>query len=87
MNQNVHYVLFFSKSKSLPITRKSFSEKPRVAFTNITVFVLDFYILLSLWSQVLALRDWTLKKAEEVSCQEASAQITNICIQEKYLTN
>ena len=67
-------------------TRKRFSEKPIVAFTNSRVFILDFYILLSLWSPVLGLSAWTLKKAHIVSCQEASEQITNICMQ-KFLTN
>ena len=38
------------------------------------------YILLSLCARIL-------KKAYKVSCQEASAQITNICMQEKFLNN
>ena len=32
------------------------------------------------WSHVLALSFWTLNRAHIFSCQEASAQITNICI-------
>ena len=69
-------------------TRKRFSEKPIVALTKSTVFILDFIlVLLSLWFHVLALNAWTLKKAHRVSCQEASAQITNICMLEKVLTN
>ena len=39
------------------------------------------------WSHVLALSLWTLKKAHIVSCHKASTQITNICMQGKYLTN
>ena len=39
------------------------------------------------WSNVLALSAWTLKKAHIVSCQEALAQITKICMQGKFLTN
>ena len=37
-------------------TRKRFSEKPIVAFTNSTVFILDFYIYMTkpVWSHVLA---------------------------------
>ena len=39
------------------ITRKRFSEKPTVAFTNSTVFILDFYIYMTkpVWFHVLAL--------------------------------
>ena len=68
---------------------KMFSEKPigLVAFTNSTVFILDLYMTKPLWSHVLALSAWTLKKAHIVSYQEASFQITNICMQEKFLTN
>ena len=69
-----------SKPKS---TRKRFSEKPIFAFTNSTVFVLDFLTTKPVWSHVLDLRFWTSR----VSCQEASAKITNICMQGKYLTN
>ena len=60
------------------------SEKPIVA-----VFILDFYIyiLLSLWSHVLAWSSLTWKKADIVSCQEALAQIRNICMLQKFLTN
>ena len=38
------------------ITRKRFSEKTIVAFTNSTVFILDFYIQMTkpVWSHVLA---------------------------------
>ena len=39
------------------------------------------------WSHVLALSAWNLEKAHTISCQEASAQITNICMQGKFLTN
>ena len=65
-----------------------FSEKPIVAFTNNTVFILDFYIYItkSVSSHVLALSPRTLNKAHTVSCQEASAQITNICMQGNFLT-
>ena len=37
-----------------PLTRKRFSEKPIVAFTNSTVFILDFYIYMTkpVWSHV-----------------------------------
>ena len=54
-------------------TRKRFSEKPIVAFTNSTVFILDFYIYMAnpFCSHVLALGAWTLKKALILSCQEA----------------
>ena len=38
-------------------------------------------------SHVFALSAWTLKKVHRVSCQEARAQITNICTQGKFLTN
>ena len=39
------------------INRKRFSEKSIVAFTNSTVFILDFYIYMAkpVWSHVLAL--------------------------------
>ena len=66
------YHLFVNNLKTLIIlqitqqTRKTFSEKPIVAFTNSTVFLLDFYILLSLWCHVLALSAWTFKKAHIV---------------------
>ena len=46
------------------ITRKRFSEKPIVALTNNTVFILACVV------SCLAFSAWTLKK---VSCQEASA--------------
>ena len=59
-------------------TRKRFSEKPIVVFTNSTVFILDFYILLSLWSHVLAWSSLILKKGHIVSCQEDSVEIRNI---------
>ena len=68
------------------ITRKRFSEKPIVAVTNITVFI-DLYITKPVWSHVLALSARTLKKDHIVSCQEASAQITNICMKVKFLSN
>ena len=62
------------------ITGKRFSEKPIVTFTNNTVFILDLLsITKPVWSHVLALSARTLKKAHTVSCQEASAQITNAC--------
>ena len=32
------------------------------------------------WSHVSALSSWTLKKAQIIDCQKASAQITNICM-------
>ena len=70
-----------------PKTRKRYSEKPIVAVTNSTVFILDLYITKTVWSHVLALSAWTLKKAHIVSCQKASAQITNICMQGKFLTD
>ena len=57
-------------------TRKRFSEKPIIAFTNSTVFILDCLF------QCL-----DLKKAHLVSCQEAASQITDICMQGKLLTN
>ena len=37
------------------ITRKRFSEKPIVAFTSSTVFMLNFYMTKPVWSHVLAL--------------------------------
>ena len=55
-------------------TRKRFSEKKTiVAFTNSTVFILDFYINMTkpVWSHVLALSACNLKKAHIVSYQEA----------------
>ena len=62
------------------ITRKRFSEKPIVTFTNNTVLILDLLsITKPVWSHVLALSARALKKAHTVSCQEASAQITNAC--------
>ena len=47
------------------MTRKRFSEKTKVAFTNRTVFILDLYIYITkpVWSHVLASSAWTLKKA------------------------
>ena len=45
------------------------------------------YMTKPVWSHVSALSAWTLKKAHIVSCKEASAQITKICIQGKFLTN
>ena len=39
------------------------------------------------WSHALALNAWTLKTAYIISCQEASAQITNTYMQGKFLTN
>ena len=54
------YSLFVNNLKTLIIlqitlqTRKTFSEKPIVAFTDSTVFILDFYMLLNLWYHVLA---------------------------------
>ena len=41
------YKLVLNKSKSkVMITRIKFSEKAIVAFTNTTVFILDFYIII-----------------------------------------
>ena len=50
-------ILAVIKTICLFPTRKGFSEKPIVAFTNSTVFILDFYIYMtkSIWSHVLAL--------------------------------
>ena len=47
---------------------KRFSEKTIVAFTNNTLFILDFYIYMTkpVWSHVLALSAWTLKKAHHL---------------------
>ena len=49
----------YSKIKEIFVTRKRFSEKPVVAFTNSTVFILhvDFCIYMTkpVWSHVLAL--------------------------------
>ena len=39
------------------------------------------YISKPVWSHVVVLSAWTLKKTHIVSCQEASSQITNICMQ------
>ena len=70
------------------ITRKSFLEKPVVVFTNSTVLLyITLYITKPVWSLVLALSAMTLKKAHIASCQKASAQITNFCMQGKFLTN
>ena len=55
---------------------KSFQKKTIVSFTNSSV-----------WSHVLALSAWTLKEAHIVSCQDVCAQITNIYMQGKFLTN
>ena len=38
-------------------TRKRFSEKPIVAFTNSTVFIKDLYMTNPVWSHGLALND------------------------------
>ena len=38
-------------------TRKRFSEKPIVAFTNSTVFIKDLYITNPVWTHGLALND------------------------------
>ena len=37
------------------------------------------------WSHVLALNAWTLKKAHIISYQETSVQITNFYMQGKFL--
>ena len=55
-----------------------FSEKPIVAFTNSTVFMLDFYTKPLVSCFILALSAWTLKKADIVSRQDASEQITKL---------
>ena len=39
--QKMNFILYLT---IIILTRKGFSEKPIVAFTNSTVFVLDFYI-------------------------------------------
>ena len=39
------------------------------------------------WSRVFGLSAWTLKKAHIISCQEARAQITNISMKSKFLTD
>ena len=49
-------VLTLMKSKTTIITRKRFSEKPIVTFTNSTVFILDFYMTEPVWFHVLALK-------------------------------
>ena len=70
------------------LTYKRFSEKPIVAFTNSTEFILDFYIYIMtkpVWPYTLALSAWTLKKPHY--SQLPGAQITNICMQGKFLTN
>ena len=51
-------------------TRKRFSEKPIVAFTNSKVYILDFYMTKPVWSHVLALRAWTLNKDLIIIYQE-----------------
>ena len=53
-DSNEYSIVPFSKNAT--ITRKRFSEKPIVAFTNSTVFILDFYIYMTkpVWSHVLA---------------------------------
>ena len=65
--------LFIIYTVSIINTRKRFSEKLIVAFTNSTVFILDFYINMTkpVWSHVLGMSAWTLKKAHIISCQEA----------------
>ena len=45
------------------ITRKRFSEKPIVAFTNSTVFILGLCMTKPVCSYILALSDWNLKQA------------------------
>ena len=73
---------------------KGFQKKPIVAFTNSTVLhSIDIrlqytqYITKLVRSYGLPLSARTLNKAHIVSCQKASAQITNICMQGKFLTN
>ena len=42
-------------------TRKRFSEKPIVAFTNSTIFILDLYIMTKpVWFYGIAFSAWTL---------------------------
>ena len=40
----IRTINFYNMSKRIYITRKRLSEKPKVAFTNYTVFTLDFCI-------------------------------------------
>ena len=53
----------------LKYLEKGFQKKTIVAFTNNTVFKLDFYNYV--WFHVLALSAWTLKKAHIVRFQGA----------------
>ena len=63
---------------------KRFSEKPIVAFTNSAVFMVDSYIH---DQPCLPLNAWTLRTTHIITCPEASAQIKNIYMQGKFLTN
>ena len=54
--------------------RKGFLEKPIVAFTNITVFILNFYMTKPVWSHVLA--SSAFEEAHIVSCHETRLQIS-----------
>ena len=42
----VHTISKHNPKGHYQLTRKRFSEKPIVAFTNSTVFILDFYIII-----------------------------------------
>ena len=61
----------FKKTK----TGKKFSEKPIVAFTNTTVFILDFFIIV--WSHFLS---WTWKVAHIDLISYWEAQTIPDCI-------
>ena len=58
-NQSVFRILLHHISTSNVKTRKRFSEKPVVAFTNSTVFTMSYYASICMtkpvWSHVLAL--------------------------------
>ena len=53
-DSNEYFIVVFCKNAT--ITRKRFSEKPIVGFTNSTVFLLELYIYMTkpVWSHVLA---------------------------------
>ena len=80
------FVLFIGLP--IPATRAiRFSEKPIVAFTNITIFILDFSIYyLACLVSCFGFKPLEFEESS-VSYQKASAQITNICLQGNYLTN
>ena len=50
------------------LTRKRYSEKPIVEFTN-SIEILSglLYNIMTVWSHVLALSAWTLKKAHYIA--------------------